>query len=593
VAFSPDGRQVLTGSSDNTARLWDSATGREVRRLKGHGNNVKSVAFSPDGRVIVTASEDRTTRIWDPQTAEELARLVSFTDGTWVVARPDGRFDTNNLEEIKGLHWIMPDDPLRALPLEIFMRDYYEPRLLPRALAEEPTFKPVRPLGELNRVQPEVRIAGVRRGESADIALVDVQVAEKEDRSQTKVKAQSAVYDLRLFRDGQLVGQWPEAGSEIGGQEDLEAWRRSSKVPMAAGATKGVHTFKVRLASRDQGQAVRFTAYGFNEDRVKSETARHDTYKVPADIAPRAPRAYVVTVGVNSTDSPRFRPLSFAVKDAQVLATSLAQIPGYDVVPVSLLSDIRSKAALNQATKANLRTVLEVLAGKPADRSRLQGIANVEKLAKATPDDLVIVAFSGHGHTERDGRFYLVPADSGREDQITAAVLTKFVSSEELSVWLRGVDAGEMALVIDACHSAASVEVPGFKPGPMGDRGLGQLAYDKGMRILAATQADDVALESEKLEQGLLSYALVRDGLGTTRPADLNGDGRVMLQEWLEYGAKRVPDLYDEVKSGKLRLAGRDTAADPAFLAQVVRSAQTPSLFDFHRQPDRVVLVGR
>jgi hypothetical protein len=102
------------------------------------------------------------------------------------------------------------------------------------------------------------------------------------------------------------------------------------------------------------------------------------------------------------------------------------------------------------------------------------------------------------------------------------------------------VDAGEMALMIDACHSAASVEVPGFKPGPMGDRGLGQLAYDKGMRILAATQADDVALESEKLEQGLLSYALVRDGLGLkegkTRRADLNGDGRVMLQEWLEYG---------------------------------------------------------
>ena len=172
-------------------------------------------------------------------------------------------------------------------------------------------------------------------------------------------------------------------------------------------------------------------------------------------------------------------------------------------------------------------------------------------------------------------------------------MLAKFISSEELSVWLRGVDAGEMALVIDSCHSAASVEAGGFKPGPMGDRGLGQLAYDKGMRILAATQADDVALESERLGQGLLSYALVRDGLGKARRADLDGDGRVMLQEWLEYGEKRVPDLYEEVKSGKLRLAGRDTAADPAFLTQVVRNAQTPSLFDFHRRADSVVLVGQ
>jgi uncharacterized caspase-like protein len=296
---------------------------------------------------------------------------------------------------------------------------------------------------------------------------------------------------------------------------------------------------------------------------------------------------------VNTYDNPRLRPLSFAVKDAQALAASLAQIPGYEVVTVSLLSDTRLSPAVNQATRANLRTVLEVLAGKPADRSVLQGVANAEKLAQATPDDLVIVAFSGHGHTERDGRFYLVAADSGSEEKMSPTVLAKFISSEELSVWLRGVDAGEMALVIDACHSAASVEAGGFKPGPMGDRGLGQLAYDKGMRILAATQADDVALESERLGQGLLSYALVRDGLGKARRADLNGDGRVMLQEWLEYGEKRVPDLYEEVKSGKLRLAGRDTAADPAFLTQVVRNAQTPSLFDFHRRADSVVLVGR
>ena len=69
-----------------------------------------------------------------------------------------------------------------------------------------------------------------------------------------------------------------------------------------------------------------------------------------------------------------------------------------------------------------------------------------------------------------------------------------------------------MVMIVDACHSAAGVP-EGFKPGPMGDRGLGQLAYDKGMRILAATQANDVALESGQIGQGLLTYALVEDGL--------------------------------------------------------------------------------
>ena len=50
VAFAPDGRTILTGSDDKTARLWDAATGREIRRLEGHGAWVTSVAFAPDGR---------------------------------------------------------------------------------------------------------------------------------------------------------------------------------------------------------------------------------------------------------------------------------------------------------------------------------------------------------------------------------------------------------------------------------------------------------------------------------------------------------------------------------------------------------------
>ena len=65
VCFSPDGRQVLTGSDDNTARLWDAATGQELRRFEGHTLPVWSVCFSPDGRQVLTGSSDKTVRLWD------------------------------------------------------------------------------------------------------------------------------------------------------------------------------------------------------------------------------------------------------------------------------------------------------------------------------------------------------------------------------------------------------------------------------------------------------------------------------------------------------------------------------------------------
>jgi hypothetical protein len=480
------------------------------------------------------------------------------------------------------------------------MRDYYEPRLLPRVLADQ-KFAPLRSLVELNRVQPDVRIVGVRQGVSAEEALVEVAVEGKKDASQPNGKIETAPYDLRLFRNGQLVGQWPEPKGGSAGPQDIAAWRKVSLVPMGQGESGASHTFRVKLASRERGKPVVFTAYAFNEDRVKSETARNEQFKVPDEIVARKPRAYVITVGVNRYQNDK-RNLSFAAKDAKDLSAALSRIQDHEVVALTLISDKArgGAAAVDQATKANIRGVLELLAGKSeAQRERLKRVpgidrAMIDKLVKATPDDLVIIAFSGHGHTEQNGQFYLLPSDSGKEPAITAGVLPRLISSEDLSQWLREVDAGQMAMIIDACHSAASVEAPGFKPGPMGDRGLGQLAYDKGMRILAATQASDVALEVEKIEQGLLTYALAHDGFETAqskrRQADLDEDGELTLKEWLQYAEKRVPGLYEDIRAGKVKAVRRDGAIDPAWRESTARRAQTPSLFDFRRPGAEPVL---
>ena len=86
----------------------------------------------------------------------------------------------------------------------------------------------------------------------------------------------------------------------------------------------------------------------------------------------------------------------------------------------------------------------------------------MDRLRQATPDDLVIIGFSGHGWANKQGRFYLLPSNSGTESPSdedspkNAAILSQFISSEELSQWLKDVDAGELAMIIDACHSAGA-----------------------------------------------------------------------------------------------------------------------------------------
>ena len=92
VAFSPDGRRIVSGSTDNTLKVWDAATGQETLTLKGHTSWVMSVAFSPDGRRIVSGSDDKTLKVWDAATGQETLTLKGHTEAVWSVAfSPDGR----------------------------------------------------------------------------------------------------------------------------------------------------------------------------------------------------------------------------------------------------------------------------------------------------------------------------------------------------------------------------------------------------------------------------------------------------------------------------------------------------------------------
>ena len=100
VRFSPDGKRIVSGSFDNTVKVWDAASGQETLTLKGHIGRVDSVSFSPDGTRIVSGSIDKTVKVWDAASGQETLTLqghtgrvysVSFSpDGTRIVSGGDG-----------------------------------------------------------------------------------------------------------------------------------------------------------------------------------------------------------------------------------------------------------------------------------------------------------------------------------------------------------------------------------------------------------------------------------------------------------------------------------------------------------------------
>jgi WD40 repeat protein len=92
VAFSPDGKQVISGSIDNTLKLWDVATSREIRIFSGHSGRVFSIAFSPDGKQVISGSWDKTLKLWDVTTGREIRTFTGHTNPVTSVAfNPDGK----------------------------------------------------------------------------------------------------------------------------------------------------------------------------------------------------------------------------------------------------------------------------------------------------------------------------------------------------------------------------------------------------------------------------------------------------------------------------------------------------------------------
>jgi WD40 repeat protein len=579
LAIDAIGDRFFSAGYDKLIRQWDLDRRTVIATYEGAGSYVEDLAVTPDGSLVVALSRDGAVRVWNGSTSRLLATLTvgwpsDRSQPIWAVVAPDGRFDTNRLEGVRGLWWVADDDAMNAMPLEVFMRDFYTPGVLAARIAGK-AYERAETVTAASRVQPGVSVQVGRCSSETSACVVHVRAWSRDARGRAGFTMRSGVHDVRLFRNGHLVAQWPSA-STMTQQDDIAAWRASSALALDPRG-EWSDSVIVRVAPGVAADTVEFSAYAFNSERIKSETAVAEQPLVPGRPATR--RAYVIAVGVG-VDSSGASPLSSAVGDVSLarrtLGPALAASGSFDsVITVALLSRPLAVGVLageapatpdTPPTRRNIRTVLDILAGRPVTREARAALGSAAtSVSRVAPQDLVILTFTMHGYMEGD-RFALVPYRQGGIGQ-GAGGDQRDITSDDLGEWLRGIDTDHLVLVLSACYAQAAVTTAGFRPGPMGDRGFGQLAYDLGLRVLVAAEGEARALS----DHTDLARALLQEA-----PDSLRARGDVTLTDLLRYAADRVP----QVSSLRGARGGTETV-------------QTPTLFDFRRRLNDVVLYRR
>lgn len=490
VSWSPDGSHLAVGRRYGTVDLWQPADSRARKEVQAQTRSVRALAWHPKGHLVVASGDDGTMAYLD-RDGQVLVRAAALDTSTtakdWQVTSPEGFFD-GSPAGWNSILWRIGQGALDVVAPELFFSEFYQPGLLADVIQEGRTIPKILEvrgdprarlnIAEKDRRQPSVSLE-VPSSTDARTVPVIVRVDGGEGESAPGAK------DVRLFRNGSLVAYWPGI-------------QRSRNLAANVSLTSGKN---------------RLTAYAFNRDNVKSKDA---TALVTADFSARESVGHILTIGIDEYQGRPDLSLSCAVNDAQSLATRLVQaMPVGRVEKPIVLSD-------HQATRARILTELEALS------------------SKAQPEDTVVVAFACHGFLKQNSEddryhFYLLPHDLQGASE--GGMTDRAISDSELESAFLKIDAESLVLVLDACHSGGALDAPEWRRGPMNARGFAQLAWEKGMEIITASQSAGLAREVG--DHGLLTEALLR---GLTR-ARVEADGTILVESWLDYAARLVPEL--------------------------------------------------
>jgi hypothetical protein len=525
-SFSADGGQLVVGSAYNLT-LHDTRSGKQLREFVGHTGTIWAVVVSPDGRLLVSGSADQTFRVWNLETAELLVTVFAAfpvrgvgTDGPasskssaqpaaptdYVAWTPQGYFKASpGGDQLIGWHVNRGIDKAADFFFAWqFARTFDRPDVLENVLLTRNVDQAV---AKANAARP--RSPGLKLDVTRDLAkLVPPSVTILEPRSgtsTTKATVRLKATIQTVTRDQDITNvRITVNGRPVERQKFAPVARKNA----AASSGRVEHVeLDVPLVAGENVIAVIASSEASDSQPVRVIVTRKAVTRQPA--------LHVVSIGITKHEFKEANTLKFPARDAQRVAAALGQHR------TGLFRNGFTRTLTDsEATQRNIRRALG-------------------ELAKSEPaqDDLAIVFISGHGLTSDSGEFFLIPHDYEGE-YFSATAWTELLRP------LTGLRC-RVLLLMDTCHSGGLTagRDTAIKAATGIHGGLVVISSSTGDEVSLEHDDWDHGAFALALIEGISGRRVKGVGSKLDLPADNNKDGQIEQSELSNYVTLRVKEI--------------------------------------------------
>lgn len=491
LTLSRDDKFLLSSSNDKTIKLWDISEGKNLKTFTGHSASVISAEFHKSGNYVISWSRDNMIKLWDIRTGKELATIVLLNNDDWAVITSEGLFDASQ-DGMRNMHFTVntPEGP-EPIDLDQLKHRYYQPDLLPILLGYNKS--DLRKVPEFDNIRLYPKL--------------DLQLDSLKGKLNINLKNRGGgIGKVSVYIDNiELITDARENISEDSVREEMN-------IPVDLNK----FSKKLNYGTKNTLKVIAFNSEGYLKSRPEeitytpvSRDAKGDTIRLIPKTDVNTAKFWAVIVGTSNIG------LKFAAKDALDFSNGVKigadNLFGTDKVNIQLLTtDIQDENS--QPTKINIKNSLDAL-------------------KSSSPDDIVLIYFSGHGVTYNSEFYYLTLGASSTDNQYLSdpAIRENYtLSNNELTDIINGIPARKKVLIFDACASGKAVENIAYNTArevPPDQKIAFEIMKDRtGLYLLAGCAADNVSYETSKYGQGLLTYSLLMGMRGAKLRSIENGE---------------------------------------------------------------------